>query len=76
MKSIILSMDQQIASVNEYWDVNKPAPARSSGITSEMIYKWVADRYNCSMIFHGAYEIEFQFEHDRDLTFFLLKFPQ
>ena len=69
-------MDQQVASVNEYWDTLRPKYPDYRDINAEMIYKWVADRYNCHMIFHGEYEIEFQFKHARDLTFFLLKFPR
>ena len=70
MTKIRLSIHHQVKVVDEYWAEVEPI---TPDVTSEQIYEWVERQYNCTIIHHDGMYKEADFEHDKDLTFFILK---
>lgn len=74
MTSIDLSIKQKVSIVEEYWSTNYDGRPHMD-VTSEMMYKWIEDRYNCTINVRSFSSLRMFFKNDKDVTFFLLNHP-
>jgi hypothetical protein len=71
MTFIDLTTRQHISIVEEYWSTNYDGRPHMD-VTSEIMYNWIAARYNCTIHVKATSAVRMIFEDDKDVTFFLL----